>query len=180
MDRVLKIFGGVTTCLLLFIVSARLEASGAESRSDLARLSIEAANNSAVAAMLISTSMETRYLCATQKYSCLTQNGVESALSLFFAGSEDYYQDALLDMIRFKLDAGGAELFHSYISLLPKKGFVRASAALKIDMLADRCTREVTFEKKRIGQPLSARPEDICRSVEGIKAELLLLKSMRR
>jgi hypothetical protein len=138
-------------------------------------LDIKGAEHSILASLISHRSTDSKYLCAENLYACTGVDGAELGLSLIGGNRSAAAPRSLIELARFRLDAGLSSDFKCYIS------YRGNDVARWIDIadpenLADQCQNEVKAFKKRARGNYDAQSGDICRTPKEVASTLRELK----
>ncbi|WCE05420.1 Imm57 family immunity protein [Pseudoxanthomonas sp. JBR18] len=171
----LPLFGLAVLSAGIYLSAGAVAAESGRPERDL-----NTAEEALITSLLAHRSSQAKYICVQNNYACLGVDPVESSMALFSASQDQSAKEKLFSAIRFKLDAGAAEDFSCYISLMNQNDLKRLISNSNSHSLMKRCQEDVRRAKKRIGYPLSAEASDVCQSEEKIKVAIENLASSPR
>lgn len=162
---------------ILAIVGFMLTTARGSGLNDKLALDLQAAEQSILASLVFEASTGSKYLCATNPYACRGVDPAELGLALIGGSRSELAPKTLVDLVRFRLDAGLAEDFHCYVSFHGKDldPWIKSANAKG---LSEQCQAELAKFKKRSRAVYDAGPDLICRTPDEIAVALREVKKV--
>jgi hypothetical protein len=142
-------------------------------------LDLQAAEQSILASLVFEASTGSKYLCATNPYACRGVDPAELGLALIGGSRSELAPKTLVNLVRFRLDAGLAEDFQCYVSFHGKDldPWIQSANTKK---LSEQCHAELAKFEKRSRALYDAGPDLICRTPDEIAFALREVKKVAR
>ncbi|RXR07304.1 Imm57 family immunity protein [Pseudoxanthomonas composti] len=160
--------------LMFFLIPAH----GGELNNRLAR-DMEGAEQSILASLVSHRSSGNEYLCAQNLYACTGVDKAELGLSLIGGSRSMAAPRKLLELARFKMDAGLSSDFKCYVSFRGN-AVINQVASVDANKLAAQCREELSAFKKRAQARYDVSVEEICRTPSEIANVLRDIKAIAK
>lgn len=162
----------VFLCALLVSLPANCEDNVERLRAD-----IRSAEHAILSSIVLKRSTQSKYLCATNAYACSGVDQAELGLAVIGGSKSKDAPAALVNLVRFKLDAGLSSDLNCYVSYHGKSLLTRISS-VDPSKLYKQCATELDGLKRRARGKYDASEALICRSSTEITTALLSLKAV--
>lgn len=156
--------------LMAMLCCSVMSAHGDELGDQLA-LDIRVAEQSILASLASHRSSGSKYLCAQNLYACTGADDAELGLALIGGSRSPIAARSLIELSRFKMDAGLSEAFDCYVGYRGG-AVVRLINSVDVKKLSQQCYEELATFKVRARARYDVRPEDVCRTPSEIASGL--------
>ena len=165
--------------LLLALLTALMmpPSADAEDFDEKLSLDLKTAEHSILASLISHRSTNSRYLCTENPYACFGVDGAELGLSLIGGSRARLAPKSLVELTRFRFDAGLSSDFHCYI-VSRRLELTRWIESADTARLSSQCQDELKAINARARGKHDAEPDDICRTPSEIAMELREMKKL--
>lgn len=162
----------VLSCILLISFAA----IGADYDEKL-RDDLRSAEHAILSSLVLKRSTQSKYLCATNLYACSGVDQAELGMAVIGGSKSKDAPLALVNLVRYRLDAGLSTEFNCYVSYRGKS-LAATISSVNSNKLHAQCVEELDSLKRRARGKYDASDKLICRSPTDITAAVSSLKSV--